>query len=48
MADIDTGWFAVPATRTRTFGHSGKMFSILFQWCDFTAEQLRGMNCAVF
>lgn len=30
MADIDTGWFAVPAARSRQFAHSGKMFNVVF------------------
>jgi hypothetical protein len=37
MADTDTGWFAVPSARSRRFGHSGKIRSIVSCFNDMTS-----------
>jgi len=46
MADTDTGWFAVPSARSRQFGHSGKILSIVCCCSDLTSllNSCEGLN----
>ena len=46
MADTDTGWFAVPSARSRQFGHSGKILSIVCCFSDLTSllNSCEGLN----
>lgn len=46
MADTDTGWFAVPSAKSRQFGHSGKILSIMCCFSDLTSflDSCEGLN----